>query len=140
MKPIYKKISSLGLITIFHAGSDLGFDAPFKAMPEGLSKALKWFDSPVVAAHWGGIRFYEEVFEHLVGKHIYIDTSWGCGSIPRKMAMRMLEMHGAEKFLFGSDLPWSDPKRDINFIDTLELSVEDKNKILYKYAEKLLEL
>ena len=138
MKPIYKKISSLGLITIFHAGSDLGFDEPFKAMPGAIAKALKWFDTPVVAAHWGGIRFYEDVFKHLVGKDVYMDISWGCGSIPRKMAMRMIEHHGIDKFLFGSDLPWSDPKRDLNFVDTLELSEEDKDKLLYKNAEKLL--
>ncbi len=138
MKPIYKKISTLGLVTIFHAGSDLGFDAPFKSMPEGIGKALKWFDSPVVAAHWGGIRFYEDVFDHLVGRDVYIDTSWGSGSIPRKMAMRMIEMHGVDRFLFGSDLPWSDPARDLSFIDSLELTDEDKEKILYKNAKKLL--
>ena len=51
MRPIYKKISSLGLVTLFHAGHDFGFCPPYHGMPEHLVGALKWFDSPVVAAH-----------------------------------------------------------------------------------------
>ena len=52
MKPIYRKISQLGLITLFHAGEDYGYPPPYHAQPEHLKHALGWFDSPVVAAHW----------------------------------------------------------------------------------------
>ena len=47
MKPIYKKISSLGLITVFHAGFDYGFPPPYGCTPERMIKALSWFSSPV---------------------------------------------------------------------------------------------
>ena len=33
MKPIYRKISRLGLVTLFHAGQDYGFPPPYHAMP-----------------------------------------------------------------------------------------------------------
>ena len=41
MKPIYKKISSLGLITIFHAGYDYGYAPPYHCMPDNLLNALR---------------------------------------------------------------------------------------------------
>ena len=37
MKPIYRKISELGLITTFHAGHDIGFAPPYHCMPEHLT-------------------------------------------------------------------------------------------------------
>ena len=77
MKPIYKKIGELGLITIFHAGVDYGFPPPYGATPEKLARALSWFSSPVVAAHWGGAGCGEGVITHLCGKDIYFDTSFG---------------------------------------------------------------
>ena len=63
MKPIYRKISELGLITVFHAGFDYGFPPPYHCMPDCLLGALKWLDAPVVAAHWGGLDCPEEVLK-----------------------------------------------------------------------------
>ena len=71
MKPIYQKISSLGLITVFHAGSDYGFPPPYGGTPERMATALSWFDAPVVAAHWGGVNYNEDVLELLCGRDIY---------------------------------------------------------------------
>ena len=71
MKPIYKKISQLGLITVFHAGFDYGFPPPYGATPEKLLKVLSWFQSPVIAAHWGGINCNHGVLDLLCGKDIY---------------------------------------------------------------------
>ena len=42
MKPIYKKIASLGLVTVFHAGFDYGFPPPYGATPEKMAAALPW--------------------------------------------------------------------------------------------------
>ena len=83
MKPIYKKISSLGLITVFHSGDDYGYAPPYHCMPDNLLNALKWFDSPVVAAHWGGVSCGVEVIEKLCGSDLYFDLSFGYGAMPR---------------------------------------------------------
>ncbi|MBE7015678.1 MAG: amidohydrolase, partial [Ruminococcaceae bacterium] len=40
MKPIYRKISSLGLITVFHSGYDYGYAPPYHCMPDNLMGAL----------------------------------------------------------------------------------------------------
>ena len=34
-KPLYRKISDLGLITVFHSGIDYGFPPPYGCMPVG---------------------------------------------------------------------------------------------------------
>ncbi len=138
MKPIYKKISSLGLITLFHAGFDYGFPPPYHCMPENLARALSWFDSPVVAAHWGGLDCGILVYDKLCGLPLYFDTSFGYGSMPAAIQKMIIEKHGADKILFGSDCPWHNPAWDIRNLEHLELTEAELSKIYYKNAEKML--
>lgn len=140
MKPIYKKISELGLITIFHAGFDYGFPPPYGATPERMEKALSWFSSPVIAAHWGGIDCYIQVFEKLCGKDIYFDTSFGYSQMPKYYAQKILEKHGTDRMLFGTDSPWHTADMELRLLNSLELSNNDMEKITHINAEKLLEL
>lgn len=140
MRPIYKKISQLGLITIFHAGADYGFASPYRCMPQEMAKALKWFDSPVVAAHWGGIMCHQEVIEHLCGLPIYFDVSFGYGTVALPMVRKIAEKHGTDKLLFGSDSPWHKPSEDMRVLDALDLTEDDINKICYKNAARLLKI
>ncbi len=140
MIPIYRKISALGLITVFHAGLDYGFAPPYGATPEKMERALRYFDSPVIAAHWGGIDCGEGVLKHLCGKEIYFDTSFGYGNMPKYYAQKILDSHTADKILFGTDSPWHTPKMELTLLNTLSLSQADMEKITHKNAEKLLEI
>ena len=140
MKPIYRKISELGLITMFHAGEDYGYAPPYHAMPEHLKRALGWFDSPVVAAHWGGIGCGQKVLETLCGEHIYFDLSYGYGAMPKPTAQAILERHGPDRLLFGSDCPWHRPVWEMRLLDSLDMETEEREKILWKNAAKLLGL
>lgn len=138
MKPIYKKIESLGLIMLFHAGFDYGFDAPFHGMPDNILGVLRTVDSPVIAAHWGGLNCGEEVIKKLCGLPVYFDISFGYGTMPRALQMRIIDRHGTDSLLFGSDCPWNDPAWDMRNLETLELSESDKEKILGGNAAALL--
>ena len=140
LRPIYRKISQLGLITLFHAGQDIGFAPPYHGMPEHLLGALKWLDTPVVAAHWGGMSCYEDVIRQLCGQEIYFDLSFGYGVIPKKLALRILDTHGPDRLLFGSDMPWHRPAWEKRLLDTLDLSEDDRDKICYRNAQHLLGL
>lgn len=140
LKPIYKKISELGLITVFHAGNDYGFAPPYGATPERMARALKWFDSPVVAAHWGGINCNEGVVEHLCSKDIYFDTSFGYSMMPRYYALKIIEKHGTDKLLFGTDTPWHTPEMELTLLNNLGLDNNDMNKIKSQNAKKLLRI
>ena len=140
MKPIYRKISDLGLITLFHAGHDYGFPPPYHAMPEHLLRALRWFDSPVVAAHWGGMGCGPEVLEKLCGEDIYFDLAFGYSAMARATAQAILDRHGPHRLLFGSDMPWHRPSWELRLLDTLDISPGDREKIRSGNARALLRL
>lgn len=140
MKPLYKKISDLGLIVLFHAGEDIGYPAPYHATPERLRKAAKWINSPMVCAHWGSAGLGEEVIKHLCDIPVYFDTAFGYGTMPKDRALRILDKKGVDKMLFGSDCPWHAPSWEISMIETLGLSESEKEKIYHKNAEMLLNI
>lgn len=140
MKPIYRKISELGLITLFHAGHDYGFSPPYHAMPEHFQRALSWFDSPVVAAHWGGIGCGPEVLEKLCGAPLWFDLAFGYGVIAQPVAQAILDKHGPEKLLFASDMPWHRPRWELRLLDNLDIGAEDREKICWRNAAGLLGL
>ena len=136
--PLYKKISELGLITLFHAGYDFGFDPPYKCMPKNALNMLDRFTSPVVLAHWGGLTCGEEVIDLLCGRDVYFYVSFGYGVMPRSTALAIIDKHGVDKLLFGTDSPWHTPTMELNMQKTLGLSDEDIAKINYKNALKIL--
>ena len=140
MRPIYKKIGELGLITLFHAGGDLGFAPPYHCMPENAANALKMFDSPVVFAHWGGYMAGEQVLKYLCGTDAYFDLSFGYGSVPKLTAKNIIEKHGTEKLLFGSDGPWHSPSMEYRLLNSLGLTEDEKSAIYSENALRLLDL
>ena len=140
MKPIYRAISRLGLIVLFHAGHDYGFAPPYHAMPEHLLGALRWLDTPVVAAHWGGVGCGAEVLETLCGRDIWFDLSFGYGAMPRRVAQQIVEKHGPDRLLFASDMPWHRPAWELRLLNSLDISDADREKICFRNAQSLLEL
>ena len=103
-------------------------------------RALKWFDSPVVAAHWGGVDCGVEVLDKLCGQDIYFDLSYGHGCMPKPIAQAIIDRHGADKLLFGSDIPWHRPAWELQLLNSLDISQEDQEKIFFRNAQKLLGL
>lgn len=139
-KPLYKKISSLGLITVFHAGFDYGYPPPYKAMPKNMAKAASWFDTPIVCAHWGGLNTAPDTLKYLcgMGENIYIDTSFGFGGLPKAYAEMIIDKLGVDKVLFGTDNPWHSSNLEMRFLNSLSLSKSDMDKITHQNAMKLL--
>ncbi|MBR6408379.1 MAG: amidohydrolase family protein [Clostridia bacterium] len=138
MKPIYEKISSLGLITVFHSGYDVGFLGRH-CSPKRLRNALEWFNgATVIAAHFGGWASFDEVLETLCGQPVYFDISLGCGHVPRPYAKEIIKKHGAGKILFATDGPWQSAEDQIDFLNTLELSDSELDMIYSGNALKLL--
>ena len=141
MFPIYKKIAELGFITVFHAGVDIGYPKPVHCTPERLLRVLDLFDdAPVVAAHFGGWLLWDSVLEDLCGTKVYLDTAFSSGKMPPDYAKELIKAHGADKVLLGSDMPWSDTLDEVRFVQSLELSAEDEEKILSNNAKRLLNI
>ncbi|MBP3697744.1 MAG: amidohydrolase family protein [Clostridia bacterium] len=141
MLPIYEKIGQLGLITVFHCGFDIGYPEPVHCSPERLARVLHAFNgAPVVAAHFGGLCARPETLEHLCGKDVYLDTAYCYGMLTPGKAKELIDIHGADKILMGSDAPWSAPWQEIALVKCFGLSEEDEKAVLGENARKLLGL
>lgn len=141
MRPIYEKIGELGLITVFHAGVDIEYFEPVHCTPQRLSSVLPAFGgAPVVAAHMGGWQLWHDVEKYLVGSQVYFDTAFSYGRMPRGHCRRIIKAHGVDKILFGSDMPWSGTDAEMRFIDSMDLTDDEKSAILGGNACRLLEM
>ena len=139
--PVYKKIEKMGLLLIFHAGEDFGFPAPYKATPERLRKVAMLLETPVICAHWGGLSMGNDVLKYLCDiDNCYFDTAFGYGTMPKEMALNILDKKGTDKILFGSDSPWNAPAWDVGMLKTMGLTEEEEKKIFCENAQKLLSI
>jgi len=118
LAPIYETLGKLDMISVFHAGMDNGFAEPVHASPQRFAAVLDGFRAPVVLAHMGGYIMWVDVLNILAGKDVYFDTSFCFSRIPRPLFKQIVERHGAERILFGSDSPWSAPADEFRLIES----------------------
>lgn len=52
----------------------------------------------------------------------------------------MIDNHGIERMLFGTDCPWENWDVMYDFVDKLSLSEVEKEKLMHANAEKMLGL
>lgn len=141
MLKIYDYALNKGLILLFHAGFDPAFEPPFHSSPRDFAKiANELRGGTIVAAHLGGQKMWDEVAEELAGSDVYLDTSMGFKYYTKEQFLKILKIHGADKILFGSDSPWSSADEEIEALKALPITKEEKDKILYKNAVKILGL
>lgn len=140
--PIYKKCEQLGMPVVFHMGYDPISPFIHRAMPYD----LLWLHEKcpklkIIGAHMGGMNAWEAVYHYIAGvENIYLDTACTAGRIDEWLFSAIVKKHGAQRILFGSDLPWSTPRREMEQIERLHLTDEDKDCIFYKNAAELLEI
>lgn len=138
--PIYQKCSDIGLMIVFHGGYD-PLSPVIHGTPEAFAEIHEKFpDLTMVLAHLGGMYRWEQVERLIAGKpgNLYLDVSCIAGEIGTDLLKRIIEKHGADRILFASDCPWDDPAKEIKMIEELDICLEDKEKIFYKNAVKLL--
>ena len=149
---IIDKAFELGLIVIIHAGIDIGIDSDLKASPDRIlnCKSKLKNNGIFVLAHMGSWKMWNEVYDKILGKDFYIDTAFSLGDIYKedeKIEMlkendviNFINKHQADKILFGTDSPWAKQKEYVNFMNKLNISKNDLNKIMGLNAKKLLNL
>lgn len=143
MMPIYQKCSDLELPVLFHAGLDPLSPEVIHCLPESAAKIADMFpDLTMILAHGGGLMKWDDVEKYLAGRpgKLYFDVSVIAEYISSEQLLRIIKKHGADRILYGSDSPWSDPAAEIKMINDLALSEEEKEMIFCKNAEKLLNI
>ncbi len=141
MFPIYEKLAAAGLTLLFHAGEDIAFSAPFHGTPERISRVVDNFPTlKVIAAHLGGFRMWDQVEQYLLGKELYLDTSYTFGHLATDRMLRIMAKHSFDRILFGTDSPWTDQQVEVKQILELDISDQAKEKILWANSARLLGL
>jgi predicted TIM-barrel fold metal-dependent hydrolase len=110
------------LAVAFHAGYDLAFDRTDIASPRRLRRLFDAVpDLRLLACHLGGWEDWDESLRHLVGRPIYLETSFCLGHCPPDTLRRILDRHSPEFFLFGTDAPWANQTADLAAFKALPL-------------------
>ncbi len=143
MKIVVDTMVKHGLILVTHSSEPVGHKYIGKGSitPEILySFILNFPDLKLVCAHWGGgLPFYAlmpEVAKALT--NVFFDTAATIFLYQAQIFQQVSEVIGSGKILFGSDYPLLSQSRIIAQIQSLDLTTEDKSKILGDNAQKLL--
>ncbi len=136
---LVKNAHDRGLFVVIHSGEDLGMRPPFKCSIDRLKTLLRQIDeNRLIIAHMGGFNMWDKVLDEIINTPAYFDTAVVSKYIDKDIYKKIIEKHGAEKILFGSDAPWEDPRETYKFLVTAGLSSEELKLIKYKNAEKIL--
>jgi predicted TIM-barrel fold metal-dependent hydrolase len=138
--PFYEAAQAEGMTILFHVGVDPGLPQIVHATPQRLARVRREFPRLcIIAAHFGGLDMYTETEKYLLGRDIYLDTSFVLRKIPVDTLQRIFSKHSLDRFLFGSDSPWADQKEELDFLLSLPFLTQDaKDKILGANAARLL--
>lgn len=136
---------SIGLAVITHSGVDDGCEGDVKCTPDRVLRVLDKIykgstpDEPrLILAHGGGFKMYTEVMEKLCGLPVYFDLAYISEFTDADTLFSIIRTHGADKILFASDSPWSDPNTSADRIRSLPLTEKELHMIFYKNALSIL--
>jgi len=139
MLKIYDYALGKGLILLHHGGFDPAYKPPFKSSPQMFARVAKEMRGGViVVAHLGGHAEWDDVENYLAGSEVYLDTSMGFEYFPHDQFLRIVEKHGANRILFGSDAPWSNAGTEIDRLRSQPLPENEVNAILGGNAMRIL--
>lgn len=133
--------SELDLITVVHAGVDVGYPQPVHCTPQRSRKLIDAVHpKKFVLAHMGGFDMWDDVESYLAGQDIYFDTAYTFDKMGEERFLRLVHLHSVEKILFATDSPWCGQKESVEWIKSSGLTQEEQQMIFSENAKKLLNL
>jgi len=134
--PMYEMIQEK-LPVIFHMG-DHRFDY---SHPARLRRILDLFPHlQVIAAHFGGYTMYETARALLSDKDCFFDVSSSLMFMEKGVPEKFINHYGAERFVYGSDYPMWDPKKEMDRFLQLNLTDAQFEQIAHRTAEYILKI
>ena len=139
LDPLYQVVADAGLLLVMHCGQDIAFPGSLRAQPHQIAAVLdRHRDLRFVATHLGGWKSWDQVREHLVGRDLWMETSFSLDWLDQAEAAELMLAHGCDKLLFGTDSPWTDQAEQIALVNQLSLTDSQKTAILGENAHRLL--
>lgn len=131
MEIIYNTCTKLGLIILYHCGDDIGHPRPGHSLPRLMNTVINNHpDQVFIFAHMGGFDMWDQTERYLIGKKVYLDTSYAYAYMTGKRFTSLIRKHGPDRILLGSDSPWGNIGDEVRNILGLELSDNEKEKII----------
>ncbi|HET6442939.1 MAG TPA: amidohydrolase family protein, partial [candidate division Zixibacteria bacterium] len=79
---MYEAAMENDMIVFFHTGEDIGVKPPYFSTPDRMSRLLETFPYlKLVYAHMGGWMLWDDVERLIIGKEVYLETSYTMGHI-----------------------------------------------------------
>lgn len=96
----------------------------------------------LLACHFGGYKILDDAEEMLAGADVVLETSWPptLTTLRPERVRDLIRRHGAERVVFGSDWPMTDPGEEIKAIEALGLSGAETEMVLGGTMARLLRL
>jgi predicted TIM-barrel fold metal-dependent hydrolase len=142
MDGIWARCESLGLPVLVHAGNDIGCPESERACPADFAELARRYPGlEIICAHMGGWRNWDLVERDLVGRRVWLDTSFSLPYMPdQSQFKRIILQHGTDRVLYGTDSPWQSLQSGLNEILLLDLPEQDIEQILWGNAARLFHL
>jgi predicted TIM-barrel fold metal-dependent hydrolase len=141
LSPILDALQGEFVVTV-HVGAG-GESAATNALctPDKVLQLIQRFPRlDLVACHFGGYRLLELAEETLIGQRVHLDTAWPptLGELDAASVRRIVNRHGPDRIVFGSDWPMADPLAELSAIEKLGLAPADVDAILGGNLSRLL--
>lgn len=140
-----EKRFSVVLDTLTLAHQYFGTDPKNTTTPRGLFRLVSSFPGiDFIGAHMGGLGAPFEELRHDLKPlpNLYLDTSNASHTLSTDQFVQMLQTHGPEHILFGTDWPWFLQSSEIILVDSLlekaGFSTQEKEAVFHNNLEKIL--
>ena len=122
---------------LIHTG-DFRFDY---SKPTRMTAVLDRFPKlDVICAHFGGWSEWDLAAKTLVGRRVFVDTASSLYTLSPQRARELITLFGVDNVFFGSDYPMWNPGAEYQSFCKIDLTDEEREKILHLNIERLLKI
>ncbi len=135
MFPVYDALQG-DLPVLFHCG-DYRYSY---SHPSRFARVLDNFPKlTAIGAHFGGWLLWDLALEYLQDKRCYVDTSSSTMYLGKRRSLELIRLYGADRVLYGTDFPMWNAEEELQRINSLGLSQEERKLILGENARRILQ-
>ncbi len=134
-------LADAGIVIITHVGAGGDPAANERGAPNHVRHLVDRYPHlKLIACHFGGYHRLDEAEEQLVGSNAYLETSWPptVADVDKDRIRAIIDAHGADRIIFGSDWPMANPAAEIAAIRDLGLGTAVEDGILGGNLARLL--
>ena len=129
---LLEKAAELDVPVLFHSGDRI------LSLPQQIGEAASRTDATILMGHVGG---YFNSREALIAAREHENILLESSAFPHvRVLQEAVDELGADRVIYGSDMPPANPKVELEKIRTLDLTDDQRESILWRNASEILDL